>query len=550
MRLTLLGLSAASVFFFGMGCEKSGPGGPSAAATPTPLSPDTVVRVHWLGRNDLGITAGAYYFMRIWQLPQSGQVEIQSLARLSSAPWRLLQGENAVTNQAGALLYPLLADVVWNESWFEIRQTSDQPAEYLLAIRLDAAHEQLWQTNLAAVAESLTGLHPLPAPDGRFGWSLEKHEAPAHMALTRVGQWTLVSAGPAQNALLAEVTARIQQDHTPYVSQKPDDWLEAYADLPRLTSLLPRSVGAEMTRLGLLTSSPVVSADWNLPRISLAITGDGGHVLTHAELTFSKPLAVGLQPWTVPTNLIHEPLVTFTAARDLKPWLASCKTWDHLQVGPPPDQIFSWALPDGLFESYFAAPLPDADGQVRALAGSLLQKSNPWLAAHGYVGFAPGPDSNGVTWGNSSSIRPFVESVAADGTGGVAYGGLIPEIGAATTTNLFYRHPSFPELLQEMSGRTNLVYYHWELTGARIQSCLYIGEFLCAITRHPPLSLDSASAVWLKTVMPRLGNCTTAITLTGANQLSFDRQSTLGFTAAELNLLAVWLESPQFPYGL
>jgi hypothetical protein len=37
---------------------------------------------------------------------------------------------------------------------------------------------------------------------------------------------------------------------------------------------------------------------------------------------------------------------------------------------------------------------------------------------------------------------------------------------------------------------------------------------------------------------------------TGPAQLDFTRQSTVGFNALELHLLADWLESPQFPHGL
>ena len=54
---------------------------------------------------------------------------------------------------------------------------------------------------------------------------------------------------------------------------------------------------------------------------------------------------------------------------------------------------------------------------------------------------------------------------------------------------------------------------------------------------------------WLKAVAPKLGNCATAVTQTGPDQLSFVRRSTVGFTAVELHALADWLESPQFPRG-
>ena len=225
LKFTLLGLWAALVFTLVTGCEKSG-SRPAVSLTPTPLSPDTIVRVHWLGKNELGNRAGAFYFMRVWDLPSSAQLEAQTLTRLSTAPGHRLLGENGVTNQTGAWLYPLLADAIWNESYVEIRQAGHQPAEFVLAIRLDTPHARLWETNLAAAAESLTGARPVAAPAGGFGWSLEKPGPPTRIALTRVGQWTLVSAGPDPNDLLDDVIASIQRDRTPYVSQATDDWLE------------------------------------------------------------------------------------------------------------------------------------------------------------------------------------------------------------------------------------------------------------------------------------------------------------------------------------
>ena len=48
----------------------------------------------------------------------------------------------------------------------------------------------------------------------------------------------------------------------------------------------------------------------------------------------------------------------------------------------------------------------------------------------------------------------------------------------------------------------------------------------------------------------RLGNATTSLSLTASNQITLERRSTAGFTAAELHLLSDWLESPDFPRGL
>jgi hypothetical protein len=105
-------------------------------------------------------------------------------------------------------------------------------------------------------------------------------------------------------------------------------------------------------------------------------------------------------------------------------------------------------------------------------------------------------------------------------------------------------------MLEDLSAQTNLVCYDWELTAPRIESCLFDGQILRMALRHPPLPMDSASVNWLRTVKDRLGNSTTRIALTRPNQLTFDRTSTIGLTGAELNLLADWLESTQFPRGL
>jgi hypothetical protein len=67
---------------------------------------------------------------------------------------------------------------------------------------------------------------------------------------------------------------------------------------------------------------------------------------------------------------------------------------------------------------------------------------------------------------------------------------------------------------------------------------------------HSQLPQDSVGLTWLGTIRARLDESTTTITQTAPNQLSFDRKSTLGFTAPELHLLIDWLESPRFPLGL
>src|SRR5262249_26764731 len=103
---------------------------------------------------------------------------------------------------------------------------------------------------------------------------------------------------------------------------------------------------------------------------------------------------------------------------------------------------------------------------------------------------------------------------------------------------------------QSTISRTNLVFHNWEETGSRINQWLYMTQFVRFVLRKDQLPSDSVSVLWLKAAESKLGNSVTDITQTGPNQLSLTRRSDTGFTALELNLLADWLESPQFPRGL
>jgi hypothetical protein len=93
------------------------------------------------------------------------------------------------------------------------------------------------------------------------------------------------------------------------------------------------------------------------------------------------------------------------------------------------------------------------------------------------------------------------------------------------------------------------MYFDWEATGQRIEPWLDIGQVARSILRHPQMPIDSAAISWLGAVKPRLGESTTEILQVGTNRLSFNRSSTVGFTAIELHVLADWLESPEFPRG-
>ena len=462
--------------------------------------------------------------MDIWKLPESAKLETQALDKLSLAPWRLLKGDAATNGAPIARLRPLLDDLVQAESYLEIRGATNQPGELVLAIRLGEARAQLWETNLAAVLESLTGVQPVAASGNRRGWSLKKPDAPKLIELVRAGDWTVIGLAPEQNTLLAAVCARLERDHAPFAARTTNFWLEADFDLRRVAGAL----------------APGWNLPEGLPRTSLTVIGTGRDVLTRGQFDFAGRRPFELEAWNVPTNLIHDPLTSFTAIRGIRPWLASLKMWHDLLRGAPPNQLFFWAVDGFPVQTYFAAPLPDASNQVHAAAELLVQQAGLWIDTNTVGNFTRATDFNGAVWGGVPFMSPFLRSVTADG-GDFVFGGLFP--------NALTNRPPPAELLPQILGRTNLVAYDWELTGPRIESWIYTGQLLRLVFGKARMRGESAGMAWFKAVAPRLGNCATAVTRTGAEQLSLVRNSSVGFTAVELHALADWLESPQFPCG-
>jgi len=536
-RPAIFALLAVLFFTSGTGCQKSEFRAP--AAPPTVLSPDTIASVHWLGKKRLGITAGAYYFARIWQQPQSAQLERQTLVKLATAADQWLPGGTNLNSDARSRLWWLFSDILQEESYLEIRLATNSPStggevrgevglensSIVFAILLNKAQIEQWRTNLPVVLEPLTGARAVVNPQ-THGWLLQTTNA--LIQFSRVGDWIIVAAGLQPDSLAGEITTRIHRDGVPFVSAGTNLWLEASLNLPRVAAM---------------SSSPFFPL--HLPLISqfstlnFSISGDGGNVITRAKLALSQPLSTQLPPWRLPVDLMREPLASFTAVRGLQPLLADWPVWRDLQIGTAPDQLFSWSLSGSPYQVYLAAPLPDATSQVASLTDHLVQRANPWLAANGYVSFDRAADANGVTWGNLPDIKPFIKSVGT-GTDGWLFAGLQPDTNNAAT-------PPPAGMIQDVLRRTNLVYYDWEVTGPRLQPCLQLNQTVRLITRQPQISMDSASIQWLGMLIPRLGTSATIINRIGPAEFTLYRRSTLGLTAPELHLLIGWLESPQFP---
>jgi hypothetical protein len=543
-----LGLLAALIGTLGGGCKKSAP----APLVLNPAPVETVAAVHWLGKERLAADTNASFLMKIWSLPESKRLEAQTLDRLALGllatngaavvgnQLSAADSKSAATNPpppltgSPALLRPLLDDLLQQESFLEVREATNFPGDLTFAIRLTEPRARLWETNLAAVVEGLTASRVAAVPGRTNAWQLtvRSPQSAVHgsqitrkLELARAGEWTVIGLGHETNVLTADLLESVRQGGLPSNSPLEDLWLHADVDLRRVASALLLDL----------------SLPSDLPRMTVDVRGDGQNVRTRGQLNFPQPLPPDLTPWIIPTNLVHEPLCSFTAIRGLGPWLSSFKGWTSLQAGAPPDQLYFWAQEGLPFLTFCAAPLPNASNEVYQITDHLVEKVNPEMATNGLGKFARATNFNGVIWQDLPVTDPSLRLVSTAG-GDFAYAGMTPD----PLTN----RPAPPALLTQLLGSTNMVAYDWEITGPRVAQWLFTGQLLRMASHHAQMPPKSAGVAWLMALEDQLGNCVTALTKTGPAQLSLSRRSAIGFTAIELHLLADWLESPEFPRGL
>lgn len=518
-------------------------------AAKSPEQSGLVARIHWLGTKRLLSDTNAAYLEGILALPEAARLKAQTLDKLA-----LWLGQATPTNYAApptnytpvvaanataTLLRPLLSDLVEQECYLELNHATAGQLEFGLGVRLDDNRAELWKTNLASALQALAGVRP--APVGSSTWratltnaTIPKSTGPVSVTFSRTGAWMLVGveAGSVetQRSIITRLKNRIDSHPAgaPFGRSSTNYWVECELDFGRLAAFCPfiSSIGPQPST--------------NLPWLSLRIFGDGTDVHTTGELVFPQPLPLELEPWNIPTNLIHDPVLSFTAVRAFRPILTNCSVWRSLNLPSSPNQLFVWALKSIPVQDYAAAPWPSVSASVQQLSDRLIQFTNPRLAARRF-GRLERTNSDGVIWRGAPFISPELRSITNE-PGEFALASLIP---------LPPTPVPLPEaLLDQVLSRTNLLYYDWELTGPRLDQWVYLSQLARLLAGRAQLPPASASFEFLKAAGAKLRNCVSLLTATTPERIQVIRRSSLGLTAVELHLIADWLESPAFPRGL
>ena len=450
--------------------------------------PDLIARIHFAGAQKISADTNSIAFTNEFCSTEAVALRAQTADKLAGwlAGWL---GKNLKQSlvESSTQLRPLFDDLQQSEWFLESRAAVNGKPQISLAIQLDASQAQLWQSNLKP-------FFPAAGFKVSAGW--------------------LFFVSDASTSASSYLVKNIFQP----VDKKT--WFALDINWPRLVPWFPK-----LKEMG-------------LPEMQFEVTARDAKFNLVGKFLFPEPLALILDDWRIPTNTIHPPFVSFTAARGFSAWLPAQSWALPYQLSPVPSQLFVWALPKLPFQTFAAVPVPDAAGallQAYARLQPALESTNRENSLS--MRFSLVLTTNQINFKGVPFISPFLR-VLSEPVGQFLFAGGFP--------NTPRGQPLPPELLAHLADK-NLLFYHWEITADRLPQVLQMSQLGLMLSSHKQLDANSAAFKWVQKIGPALGNTVTKIRRTGPAEMTFTRTAPGGFTAVELYALANWLSAANFP---
>ncbi len=486
MRKGLVYLALLSLAASGTGLAQSGKEGKA----------ETLARWHFVGTKQLSATKDLDSVRDILALKESEDLRNAAIGGFSKqVAGRFTKSTDTNVNaQVAALIKPLLPDIIENESRFELAARGAQDADWSLAVKLPAERFADWNSNLSNLAASAR-MQITPAAKGG-GWSAQ-HEN-YHFTVSPVKDWLILDGG--------------------------------YGQTGNKSRKAPKSGGKELLSAEL--NSPAIARLWNAerfhhaPKLSLNVEPARTKGKLRSEMLIDYPQSLNITPerWNVPTDLINDPLIGFTAVQGLSHALSENPQFKNLGAEKTPNQLFLWSQSVIAFAIFAAADVGNPETVIQNLVAHM-----PASLKNGSFGnMMVATNRPAIVWRDLPVISPFIEA-ANDGKSPYLVAGLFPVVQEKAK-------PAPPELFAQLTKTKNLVYYDWEITQERLKQWRPIWQ--AAQILQGRIFGPSASDRWIEAITSKLQNTITEATLESPNRLKVIRQSQSGFTALELVMLA------------
>jgi len=493
------------------GCQEKPATPPAPKAVAAPPSP--VLRLHFAGLAHIATNASSAKLNALLNTPEAVATRKQIHDRLALTLPGTFFATTAPSPNTSALLRPLLDELAASKFLFETHDPAG--GTWMLTVFLDANQRAKWSTNLWQAAGSTPVALP-PIGPGTSAWSVKT--ANGHLLTVASFEDCLMVSKSAPNKPLP---ANPAPGKHPALSA---NLVDLSADLPRLQTVLdlPKTIA------------------W--PHFSVSVTAKGDALRSEATLKFANAAPWKLDAFRLPTNSVRDPLIGFTAVQGFGDWLARAPEFKEWELKSTPNQFFTWARSDVPYNLLAAAPMPDASNTVVQAAPHALHTlgTNVQAARLGRITFTT--NRTEIGWVGMPILVPFVRPAPEAGNDFLLFGSMAGIIPMGPNTN-----PPPAELLNQFLPRTNLVYYDWEITEAKLAQWMPIFQLTAMLSPTPSFPGAAAANQWLRVVSPKLGNTITEVTAVSPTELKAVRRSDLGLTAIELTWLARWLDNPAFP---
>jgi hypothetical protein len=228
-------------------------------------------------------------------------------------------------------------------------------------------------------------------------------------------------------------------------------------------------------------------------------------------------------------------IISFTAGQNVAAFLNMNSVLAHLTGNPLTNQFCFWALDQMPFLNYMAWPVANASKSLQSLSSEAPAALNPVLARFDGTQLVWKQQVGKLVLQNMNMFAPSLAAVTNE-DGQFLFLSAFPSSSKGK--------PAPESLLAQVAGRTNLVYYDWELTGRRLSEWQILGGMIAnraGLQESDPEVEAFDKEEWIAGLCPLAVNTVTEITRFGSNELSFQRKAPLGFTAVELVLLVDWL---------
>jgi hypothetical protein len=475
-----------------------------------PSKPDVIGRIHSVGQAQWSRDGNGRVFQEIWKLPATVRLRDEALDKLAGAVAANFEAK-AQGNEASCapLIRPLLNDLCSAEFYAEAVEHPQDMLESTLALHLNEERSRLWQTNWARLLKD---------------WKLRSKTGSAHLSVLSTNSWVALRciSGPGEadaeklspNALLTS----LRQGKRP-VPASQEYWFKVDADLPRWSQWLS-------------LRKP------DLPRVTYQVAGRKEYLRSQARLTFREPVVPRIEKWDVPMAILRDPLISFTAVQGLAPWLKKQPFIQELGLEKTPNQLYLWALSQTAFQLQAAVPLPDANLAFQRIGEKWVPRFNKTFEQYAVGQIRPLTNRVELMWRGLPILVPYLNPVQQDGKGYI-HAGIFP-VNAPT-------NPPPRQLFEQLTTQTNLIYYDWEITQARVNQLRPLVQLAAVFMKVSPMSTNSASYSFLDAVEPHLGNSITEVSVASPRELEVVRTSHLGMNGIEILAMAQWLQSTNFP---